>query len=260
MLRLFRGPRAPVVAAPPVALPPLHVAGRVVPVALVRNARARRLTLRADAVAGEVRLTLPSRTKLSEATAFLAAHNGWIAARVAKWPVALPFVPGAVIPFAGRTLALDWSPGHPRGVVRDGDALHIGGDAATLPGRVTRWLRAHALAVLDTETRALAATIGRPVTSVAVRDPAARWGSCSTAKGRIGYSWRLILAPPDVRTSVVAHEVAHLVHPNHGAAFWALATDLNGGDPAPQRRWLARHGAGLHWIGRAALAAPPLHA
>ena len=251
MLRLFRGVRAPVVTAPPVALPPLLIAGRTVPVVLVRNARARRLTLRADAVAGEVRMTLPPRTKVSDATAFLAAHHGWIATRVAKWPVALPFVPGVLVPFEGGTLTVDWHPRHKRGVVRDGDVLRIGGDATTLPGRVTRWLRAHALAVLDAETRTLAASISKPVASVAVRDPAARWGSCSAAKGRIGYSWRLILAPSEVRRSVVAHEVAHLVHPNHGAAFWALAAQLNGGDPTPQRRWLARHGAGLHWIGRA---------
>ena len=82
-----------------------------------------------------------------------------------------------------------------------------------------------------------------------MRDPAARWGSCAPG-GRIAYSWRLILAPPEVRRSVVAHEVAHLVHPNHGAAFWRLAADLNGGDPLPQRRWLARHHATLHAIGR----------
>ena len=183
MLRLFRGPRAPVVAAPPVALPPLVIDGRSVPVALVRSARARRLTLRADAVAGQVRLTLPPRTRVAEATAFLAAHRGWIAARVAGWPVALPFADGATIPFDGGTLTLEWRPGAPRAVRRDGDRLHIGGDPAALPGRVTRWLRAAALEVLAAETHALAATIGRPVDGVAVRDPTARWGSCSAAKG-----------------------------------------------------------------------------
>ncbi len=255
MLRLFRSPRAPIVAAAPpsrspVALPPLTIAGRVVPVALVRNARARHLTLRADAVAGEVRLTLPPRTKLGEATAFLATQHAWLAARVVGWPRPLPFVAGAAIPFEGGTLTLDWSPAHRRGVARDGDRLRVGGEASTLPGRVTRWLRAQALATLTRETHALAATHGLTVARVAVRDPAARWGSCSTARGRIGYSWRLILAPPDVRRSVVAHEVAHLVHPNHGPAFWTLAAALGDGDPAPHRRWLARHGAGLHWVGR----------
>ncbi len=87
--------------------------------------------------------------------------------------------------------------------------------------------------------------------TVGVGDPATRWGSCATT-GAIRYSWRLILAPPAVRQSVVAHEVAHLVHPNHGPAFWALAAELTAGDLTAARAWLKAHGAALHWIGRAA--------
>ena len=69
------------------------------------------------------------------------------------------------------------------------------------------------------------------------------------AAARIAYSWRLILAPPLVRNNVVAHEVAHLVHANHGPEFHALLRQL---DPNGRReRWLEGHGAALHWVGRA---------
>jgi len=227
----------------------LTCAGRTVAVAVVRSPRARRLTLRADAVRGVVRIALPPRAKLAEAEAFVAAHHGWIAARVARWPVAVPFAPGATIPFDGGTLTLDWHGERRAGVVRDGDRLILGGAAATVPGRTLRWLRAAALGDLAPATMALAARLGHTAT-VAVRDPASRWGSCATS-GAINYSWRLILAPPAVRQSVVAHEVAHLVHANHGAAFWALAGDLTDGDLAAARAWLRRHGAALHWVGRA---------
>ena len=223
-------------------------AGRAVPVEIVRVAQARRLTLRADAVRGVVRLAVPTRVRPTDADAFVTAHAGWIAARVAAWPVALPFVPGAAIPFDGSVLTLDWAAGHPRGVRRDGDRLIIGGPAATLPGRVRRWLRAAALAELTPATAALAAGLGRSVT-VAVGDPAGRWGSCAPS-GAIRFGWRLILAPPAVRQSVVAHEVAHLRHPNHGRDFWRLATELTDGDLAAARAWLKAHGAGLHWVGR----------
>ena len=251
MFGLFRAARAPVRTAPLKQLPPLNVAGRSVAVELTRNPRARRLTLCADAVRGVVRVTLPPRVSVAEASRFVAAHHGWIAARVARWPVAVAFVPGAAIPFDGGVLTLDWHPSNPRGVLRDGDRLRCGGDAATLPGRVTRWLRSQALAALAADTHRLASQIGKTVAAVAVRDPAGRWGSCA-ANTHIAYSWRLILAPPAVRFSVVAHEVAHLVHANHGAAFWRLAAELNGGDPAAQRRWLKEHGAALHWVGRVA--------
>ncbi|CCG40710.1 YgjP-like metallopeptidase domain-containing protein [Magnetospirillum molischianum] len=50
-----------------------------------------------------------------------------------------------------------------------------------------------------------------------------------------------------VLTSVVAHEVAHLVKMNHGPAFWATVERLVG-DPRPARDWPKRHWPGLHRI------------
>lgn len=224
-------------------------AGRTVSVDIVRNPRARRLTLRVDAVAGVVRVSLPPRVAAADADRFVAAHRDWVAARVARWPVAVPFVAGAAIPFDGGSLLLDWHAGHPRVASRDGDRLVLGGTEATIAGRTRRWLCAAALADLAPATAALAARVGRTAT-VAVRDPASRWGSCAPS-GAINFSWRLILAPPAVRQSVVAHEVAHLVHANHGAAFGALAAELTDGDLPAARGWLRTHGAALHWVGRA---------
>ncbi len=228
----------------------IEVAGRTVPVEVVRRPRARRLTLRADAVAGVVRVSLPPRGSVREAERFVAAHAGWIAERVAGWPAAVPFVAGATVPFDGGTLRLDWAADHPRVARRDGDRLLLGGTEATVAGRTLRWLRSAARDDLAPATALLAARLGRTAT-VGVGDPATRWGSCARS-GAIRYSWRLILAPPAVRQSVVAHEVAHLVHPNHGREFWRLAAELTDGDLPAARAWLKAHGAALHWIGRAA--------
>ena len=235
-------------AAAPSLPATLTIAGRTVPLAVLRSPRARRLTLRADAVGGVIRVAVPPRLALASAERFVADHRDWLEAQVAGWPLPLPFVPGAAIPFDGGSLVLDWHAG-PRGVRRDGDRLVLGGPREAVAGRTTRWLRAAALADLAPATALLAARVGRPVT-VAVGDPARRWGSCSTT-GAIRYSWRLILAPPAVRQSVAAHEAAHLVHPNHGAAFWRLATELTDGDLPAARAWLRANGAALHWVGRA---------
>lgn len=48
-----------------------------------------------------------------------------------------------------------------------------------------------------------------------------RFGSCS-AKGRLCFSWRLMQYPPEAIDYVVVHELAHLVHLNHGSEFYAL--------------------------------------
>ena len=72
-----------------------------------------------------------------------------------------------------------------------------------------------------------------------------RWGSCS-GHGTIRVNWRLVQAPDEVRRSVVAHEVAHLVHFDHSRAFHALLGELYEGDLAAANRWLKQHGRTLY--------------
>jgi predicted metal-dependent hydrolase len=58
----------------------------------------------------------------------------------------------------------------------------------------------------------------------------------------------LILAPPMVRRFVVAHEVAHLVHLNHGPEFKALEEQLFDGDVPAARALLRQVGGRLRRI------------
>ncbi len=93
------------------------------------------------------------------------------------------------------------------------------------------------------------AAAGATPASVTIGDAATRWGSCS-ANGRIRMSWRLILAPREVRRYVAAHEVAHLVHLNHGPKFKALEAQLFGPGIAQAKSALRRIGPRLRRIGR----------
>ena len=52
-----------------------------------------------------------------------------------------------------------------------------------------------------------------------------RWGSCSNA-GTISLNWRLILLPYELGNYVLCHELAHLKHMNHSAAFWNFLESL----------------------------------
>jgi len=245
---------------------------------VVRHARARRMRLSVDPASGRVRLTIPPRASLKQAMAWANDHRGWIDAQRAKLPEGRPFVPGAMIPIEGEDVVIDWSlersrtitfPRHaglvpastePQASQREaewtpaqgrGDGVLIcGGPLEGLPRRIETWLKRRALAVLTEETAEFAAKAGVTVGRVTVADPKGRWGSCAST-GAIRYSWRLICAPPHVRRSTVAHEVAHRLHMNHSPAFHAAYRQLLGTDPAPARAWLRRHGAALHWVGRA---------
>jgi predicted metal-dependent hydrolase len=166
---------------------------------------------------------------------------------MARIAPAQSLVPGTILSVDGEELVLEWRAGAARGVVRDQRRLISGGPREGFERRIARWLKREALEVLSRDTAAIAALAGVTVRAVAVGDAATRWGSCS-ASGRIRYNMRLLLLPPEVRRYVVAHEVAHRVHMDHGAAFHALEADLFGGPVGPARLALRRLGPGLKRI------------
>jgi predicted metal-dependent hydrolase len=70
-----------------------------------------------------------------------------------------------------------------------------------------------------------------------------RWASCSE-KGNLNFHWKCIMAPPDVLSYIVAHELVHLVHKNHTKAFW---NEIDKVVPDFQRHieWLRLNGAAM---------------
>jgi predicted metal-dependent hydrolase len=222
--------------------------GRERPLVIVRRPRARSMRLTIDPRDASVLLSLPSRAALRPALAWAAGKRDWIENELARLPNPQPIASGMVFSFAGETVQLNWTPTATRTVRRADGVLNVGGPAESLSARLLRYLRREALTVLEYETRVLAARHGIVIRNVAVGDPKSRWGSCASS-GDIRYSWRLILAPSEVRKATVAHEVAHRVHMNHGTAFHALVAELHGSDPKSSRQWLRSHGAALHWFG-----------
>ena len=106
------------------------------------------------------------------------------------------------------------------------------------------WLRAEARAAIDAAvTRHAAGLQVRPV-KVDMRDPKSRWGSASR-KGRLMFSWRLVLAPPASLETVVVHELAHLRVFGHGPGFWALVAARRPTHLA-DRAWLRRNAYAIH--------------
>ena len=68
--------------------------------------------------------------------------------------------------------------------------------------------------------------IGRKIARVRVRKMQTRWGSCNHAKGYLNFSLSLIERDPRFVEYVVLHELAHLIHANHGAGFYALIAQI----------------------------------
>ena len=210
---------------------------------------ARRMRLRLDEKRGVLKLTGPLRMNRKAALDWAAEQRAWVETQVEAMLPPEPFVPDAIIPLEGRDVRLEWNAAAPRTPKLEGDCLTCGGPQDGFARRIESFLKRRALDTLSGETAEFARRAGVTLRAVAVGDADTRWGSCSSS-GRIRYSWRLILAPPEVRRYVVAHEVAHLVHMDHGAKFKALERELFDGDADAARLLLRRIGSGLKRIGR----------
>lgn len=67
---------------------------------------------------------------------------------------------------------------------------------------------------------------GLAIPALRIREMKSRWGSCHTGKKQITLNKRLLCAPLTCVDYVALHELCHLIHPNHSAAFHSLMQTL----------------------------------
>jgi predicted metal-dependent hydrolase len=218
-----------------------------------RRARRSRLTIDRD---GVVTVVLPLRVPSHEAERLVQRHDAWIgrhldrlAAQRARLAARPGLHEGRVLEVHGRPLIVvvqdaAWATPQVRGSVkRRGDRLVVqpGADGRGPAILLEGWLRTLARRVISTNVDARAAEMGvRPV-RIEIRDQVSRWASAS-ARGTLSFSWRLVLAPPEVLDAVVVHELAHLRLRGHSRAFWDLAEHYAPATAA-SRAWLREHAA-----------------
>lgn len=213
--------------------PPLEIALRP-------SAQARRFSLRVSRIDGRVTLSFPTRAGRASALAFAREKEGWLRATLAALPGAQVVAVGARLPVEGRALPLVAAP--LRLARAEGGVLLVPPGRRTGPAAAA-FLKALAHDRLGAAVARHAAALGRSPGQIALRDTRSRWGSC-TAAGRLMFSWRLAMAPPEVLDYVAAHEVAHLAHMDHSPAYWAVVARLFP-DHAAARGWLRGNGGAL---------------
>ncbi|MES2860457.1 MAG: SprT family zinc-dependent metalloprotease [Pseudomonadota bacterium] len=216
------------------------------------NPRARRISIRIDTRAGEAVAVAPSERRLSDAVAFARSKTEWISERLMQRAAGTSLAPGAVIPFRGGAVRLEATGGAGAArLVEDENGLRIvsGGEDEAFARRVINLLKRAAREALQIRTDVHLHALGQKPVTLSINDAGSRWGSCSPMSRSIRYSWRVIMAPPEVLDYLAAHEVAHLVHADHSPAYWSVVHRLVG-DHRPFRAWLREHGPALHAVGR----------
>ncbi|HEV3321643.1 MAG TPA: SprT family zinc-dependent metalloprotease [Solirubrobacteraceae bacterium] len=214
---------------------------RDIPYTIRRSTRARRVRVNVHAHTG-VEVVLPARAPERAAAAAVQELRPWIERRLREAHETLERIAerGATVPYLGESLQLVAQPGRTRVHRRGGALLVPAGDPRPA---LERFYRRAARAEIAVRLDRASALAGTPYSSLSIRAQRSRWASCS-ARGRMSFNWRLLLAPESVLEYVVWHEVCHLEILDHSPRFWALV-ERRWPRWREDREWLRRHGATL---------------
>ena len=171
--------------------------------------RSKRKTISAEIRDGAVIVRAPNRMPKRDIEAFVRKHESWIENHLNKWSEQ-----------QARTESVE-----------------------KLTDRELADLYEQAKAYLPARVRYFADQLGVDYGRITIRCQKTRWGSCS-AKKNLNFNCLLMLTPPEVIDSVVAHEVCHLVEMNHSKAFYALVMRIYP-DYYRWNRWLKDNGKGI---------------
>lgn len=137
---------------------------------------------------GQVLIRAPKRMPQKDIDVFFAKHQNWLQSHLQRQQ--------------------QWQQVHPEPTAEEQQAM-IARAKELLPQKVAYY----------------AAVMGLKPAGITITGARTRFGSCSPKK-RLCFSWRLMAYPDEAIDYVVVHELAHLVHRNHGPAFHALVESI----------------------------------
>ena len=168
----------------------------------------------------------PASMPLSRIETLVRESERWVLRKVAEWRLRRVPPPswsdGSMLPFLGESLTLRLGRGPRRHVLRSGCELVVilrEPEGERVRRAVVDWYRQAAKRYFEGRVADLAQAAGLAPPILLVSSARSRWGSCNTRR-EVRLSWRLVKAPPALVDYVICHELAHLRHMDHSAAFW----------------------------------------
>jgi predicted metal-dependent hydrolase len=149
---------------------------------------------------------------------------------------------GTTVPFLGEPVIVVLDPrvgSAPSGAVLNTDAVALPGVARSalhvcLPHNaepeqirdaVQSWLQRQARRIFEERCAHFAERLGVRLRRLSLSSARTRWGSAS-ADGSVRLNWRLVHYGMPTIDYVVAHELAHLRHMDHGPKFWDVVRSV----------------------------------
>ena len=224
----------------------LQLAQRRVHIEVHRNTRRRNRLGMTFSASGVLRIDAPPGTRRDEIEATVRAHERWISYRLTRAEHEHGYrtpglLAGAAHRYLGKLYNLEFrDAATPRSVTLDGEVLRVslwgesggGGGNASLRDEESEqvvmellraWYRERAAEVFAERLEVLVGGLEwlAEVPPWRQRYMTSQWGSCSAA-GRLSLNTHLVKVPLLLVDYVLMHELCHLQHLHHGAAFYAL--------------------------------------
>lgn len=228
----------------------LDVDGERLPVKVIENPRSTRITLRIQPGGKGLKVTMPPHVAFEQLDEFLDRNRNWIAAKRSRLPDTVKANEGAVIPYLGidhKIIHLDRLRGlvEPK-IVAGEQCLLVPGEPNHIGRKIESFLKKQARIRLNEAVDRYSKALDVQAKSIRITDTSSRWGSCSSTR-TLSFSWRIVMAPPEILNYLAAHEVSHLREMNHSPKFWSLVEEICP-DMKTSKSWLRINGPKLHAV------------
>jgi len=193
--------------------------------------RKKTVAIKLDPLEG-VSITVPHATSKQDVMAFIGKRAGWIMRNAGKLvlpPSPNDFVSGESLPYLGQQVPMSVEPSKSNRTKVSFDQLtfhvevpvSLTGDERRQYIRTAfeKWYKERAAEQLPVVVEKWTSRIGARPKEILIRSQRRRWGSCAS-DGTIRFNWRVLMTEPALVEHVVVHEMLHLKHLNHSAAFW----------------------------------------
>jgi hypothetical protein len=181
---------------------------------------------------GRVEVSAPHHVPASRIDAFVRAHETFIAQRLcdiermrcAHYPTR--YADGDVFSCLGARINLRLCTASRRAAVLSGNTLSLylpaGAGREEAKALFARWVHKQAARVFSERLDVLLPRFsGAAAMRLSVRDMITRWGSINVKRRTMSLSVHLLRCETELIDYVITHELCHLAHPRHSAAFYA---------------------------------------
>ena len=196
-----------------------------------RTARTKTVSISVDPDDGVV-LAAPKNVTVARLDQVVRGKARWIVSAVRHASDRPPpmsareFVSGETFMYAGRQHRLRVLVGNDTGASLDHGWLVVRARAVAgcrledaVRAQLIAWYEGRAEERLHGVVSQWSQVTGLKPSKVLISAQTRRWGSCSPT-GELRLNWRIVGASKRLVEYVVAHELVHLRHPEHGPAFW----------------------------------------